>query len=94
MPNPMVNPDGTIQAAPPTMSAFAQQPGVMPGQPMAPPTNYQTGTPGFAGALMDMIKALAGSTKTGQTLKQRGNTVMNAADQASGGLGNEFNAGR
>ena len=92
MPNPMVNPDGTVQAAPPTMSAFAQQPGVMPGQPVAPPTNYQTGTPGFSGALMDMIKALASSLGPKSITQHK--SQLNQQEQQAQGLGNEFNAGR
>ena len=58
---PQVNPDGTVQAAPPTQSAFAQPLGqAFAGQappPMAPP--QQTGTPGISGAILDAIKALA-----------------------------------
>ena len=46
------------------------------------------------GGSLPLFTACGAKVKTGQTLKQRGNTVMNAADQASGGLGNEFNAGR
>jgi hypothetical protein len=88
----MVNPDGTVQAAPPTMSAFAQQPGVMPGQPVAPPTNYQTGTPGFSGALMDMIKALASSLGPKSITQHK--SQLNQQEQQAQGLGNEFNAGR
>ena len=94
MAGPIVNPDGTVQAAPPTQSAFAMPPGaVPPGQPMpAQPTNYQTGTPGFSGALMDMIKALASSLGPKSITQHK--SQLNQQEQQAQGLGNEFNAGR
>jgi len=60
---PQVNPDGTVQVAPPTQSAFAPQ-ATQPPPPQAlgqafngaPPT---PGTPGMSGAILDAIKALA-----------------------------------
>ena len=59
---PQVNPDGTVQVAPPMQSAFAPQATQPPPQALgqafngAPPT---PGTPGISGAILDAIKALA-----------------------------------
>lgn len=58
---PQVNPDGTVQVAAPTQSAFAQPLGQAfnggtPAPAAAPPP---TGTPGISGAILDAIKALA-----------------------------------
>ena len=58
MPQPMPNPDGTIQVAPPTQSAFAPQPTQAPPPPM-PPQTIHTGTPGVSGAINDLIAMLA-----------------------------------
>lgn len=93
MPNPVVNPDGTVQTVPPTMSAFAPPPGVVPSQPTpAQPTNYQTGTPGFSGALMDIIKALVTSLGPKSVTQRR--PQLQAQEQQAQGLGNELDAGR
>jgi hypothetical protein len=55
---PQLNPDGTVQVAPPTQSAFAPQPmqPAPPPQQMAP--QVSNGTPGISGAILDAIKAL------------------------------------
>lgn len=58
---PQLNPDGTVQVAAPTQSAFAQPlgqafTGGAPAPAAMPPS---TGTPGFSGALLDAIKAIA-----------------------------------
>jgi hypothetical protein len=89
----MVNPDGTIQAAPPTMSAFSPQASPSAPPPPAQPAPVQAQQGGFADALVQMIKALMGNTKPGQQLASRGHQIDQQVNDASG-LGNEFNAGR
>jgi hypothetical protein len=81
---PQVNPDGTVQVAPPTQSAFAPQPTQAPPPMQAPVAAPPTATP--AGAIFDAIKALAMhfAPKSVTQIKQRN-------DQAEAkGLGNEF----
>lgn len=93
MADPIRNTDGTVQVAPPTRSAFAPQPMQAPPpmqQSAAPPTS--SGTPGFAGALLDAIKAIVGATAPRAIVDARARTNQ-AVDQASGGpqsLGNQF----
>jgi hypothetical protein len=62
----MANPDGTIQVAPPTQSAFAQP----PGPPLATPPPGQAHSspdPGFIGALFDALRGLvSGNLVNGQ----------------------------
>ena len=89
----MPNPDGTIQVAPPTRSAFAPPPGPPQAAPApAAPLQVQSGTPGFAGALLDLIKALSGATAP-RAITQRHAAIeqgINQADPGPQGLGNEF----
>lgn len=89
MPNP-VNPDGTVQVAPPTMSAFAPRPS-QPAPPQQPTGPASTAAPGAAGAIQALIAALA------QAFAPKGLTQRKAAvDQAvegqskSGDLGSQF----
>ena len=58
---PQVNPDGTVQVAAPTQSAFAQPLGQAfnGGAPAPAAMPVSTGTPGISGAILDAIKALA-----------------------------------
>lgn len=86
---PLVNPDGTIQAAPPTQSAFAQPPMAAPGAPQAaPPVQVHSGTPGFSGAILDAIRALAQAfaPKSLTQAKARTDQNVNKAE----GLGDQF----
>lgn len=89
MPNPNV--DGTTQVAPPIMSAFGQ-PGQQPMPPQAapPPAQAQSGTPGFAGAILDLMKALSGAFAP-RSIVQRGKSLDKQIDEGSGkGLGDQF----
>lgn len=87
---PGTNPDGTVQVAPPTMSAFAPQ-ATQPPPPQQAPPGASTASPGVAGAIRDMIAALAqafapkGITQAGKKINQQ----VNQADPPPG-LGNEF----
>jgi hypothetical protein len=54
---PQVNPDGTIQVAPPTMSAFS--PAASPSAPPPPAAPGPTAAPQAAGAIQALIAALA-----------------------------------
>lgn len=86
---PQLNPDGTVQVAPPTQSAFAQPVGP-PLAPQAPPTQAApSASPGFVGAIMDLIRSLASSTQAGQALQNHSKVVNQQVDQKSG-LGNQF----
>lgn len=85
---PLVNPDGTVQAAPPTQSAFGQPMGA-PGAPQAaPPVQVHSGTPGFSGAILDAIRALAQAfaPKSLTQAKARTDQNVNKAE----GLGDQF----
>jgi hypothetical protein len=65
-----VNPDGTVQVAPPTMSAFGPASASAPPPPQqslgdalggAPPSG---GQPGFAGAIMALLHSIFGKAPT------------------------------
>ena len=62
MPNPN-NADGTKQVAPPTQSAFAKDSSDLASAPKVAPQPLQApmGTPGFSGAIVDLMRALASS---------------------------------
>jgi hypothetical protein len=53
---------------------------------MADPVQYQSGTPGFSGAIMDLMKALASSFAP-RSIVDRGRAINGAVEQppASGG---------
>jgi hypothetical protein len=90
---PTVNPDGTVQVAPPTQSAFAPQPTQAP-----PPVPQQAAapSPGFAGALLEMIQHLMGALKPGGPGNagsvRRVNDAVDAASQGNdpNALGNQI----
>jgi hypothetical protein len=83
------NPDGTVQVAPPTMSAFGPASAGAPSPPAPAPAAPQ---PGFAEALMQMLHQLT------QALNPQVQRAPRATEQAiaahSGGnpvpLGNSF----
>jgi hypothetical protein len=56
---PQINPDGTVQVAAPTQSAFAPQPTQAPPPPMQAPPGAAQGAPGVSDAIFQAIKALA-----------------------------------
>jgi hypothetical protein len=85
----LVNPDGTVQVAAPTQSAFAPQPGqAPPPQPQGAPAPQ----PGFVNALLEMIQHLTGALKPGAPGAASGikhvDDAVNAADPAP--LGKQF----
>jgi hypothetical protein len=98
MPNPVVvrNPDGTVQVVSPTMSAFSPAAaGAQQAPPPAPPVQGQTpASPGVAGAISDMIGALAKAFAP-KAITQRGKRIDQAVNEASGApqtsdLGDQF----
>lgn len=96
MADPIRNSDGTVQAAPPTMSAFSALSGQQPSAAQAPPAvSAQSGTPGFGGAILDLIKSLASSFAP-RAIVHRGQNVEDAINRDSGappagkGLGDQF----
>ena len=84
MPQPIVNPDGTVQVSPPLASAFAPQAGQPPPPMQVPPQvgAGQQASPGVSGAILDAIKAIAGALAP-KGLTQRKATIDNAVDDAS-----------
>lgn len=87
----VVNPDGTVQVTPPTMSAFAPQAGQPPPPMQAPPAGpVSTATPGAAGAIKDLIAALAQAFAP-KGLTQRKGAINQQADKAAASdLGSQF----
>ena len=95
MPNPNVNPDGTVQVAPPRVSAFSPQAsGGAPPPPAAPVQVSSAPQPGLAEALLAVIHHLIGVAPPARQISQRPAQVDAEVDKASGGLGDSFNAGR
>jgi hypothetical protein len=88
----MPNPDGTVQVAPPTQSAFAQPGGAPPPVQPAPQVSSAP-QPGFMEALMALFHQLAGSVNPARQVTQRPRVVDQAVEDAEG-LGNQFRAGR
>lgn len=92
---PLVNPDGTVQAAAPTQSAFGQPPMAVPaGRQAVPPVQVHSGTPGFSGAILDAIRALAQAFAP-KSLTQAKARTNQAIEEQSGApqttdLGNQF----
>lgn len=82
---PNLNPDGTRQVLPPLESAFGPASASAPPPPMqaipgaAPPTSAD---PSFAGALMALIRSLAGSFAPRAIVDARARTNQ-AIDKAS-----------
>jgi hypothetical protein len=91
----MPNPDGTVQVAPPQISAFSPQAsGGAPPPSAAPPVQTSSAPqPGFADAIMALIHALAGNVNPSRHLTQRPGVVDSTVDDAAG-LGQHFDAGR
>ena len=94
MPNPNVNPDGTVQVAPPTQSAFGPASASAPPPPAAPVQVSSAPQPGLAEALLAVIHHLIGVAPPARQISQRPAQVDAEVDKASGGLGDNFNAGR
>jgi hypothetical protein len=91
----MANPDGTVQVAPPTMSAFAPQasPSAPPPPPQAQPGVAPGAAPGVAGAIQSAIAALvqAFAPKVLTQAKQRNDQAEAAAEgNAPAPLGHQF----
>lgn len=84
MPNPVVNPDGTVQVSPPLASAFAPQAG-QPAPPMQPSPQVGAGqqaSPGISGAILDAIRAMAQAFAP-KAITERKAAVNHTADDAS-----------
>jgi hypothetical protein len=56
---PQMNPDGTMQVAPPTQSAFGPASASAPPPPMQAQPVQPVGHPGFSGAIQDLVAMLA-----------------------------------
>jgi hypothetical protein len=93
----MPNPDGTVQVAPPTQSAFGPASASAPPpqvQGVAPTQVSSAPQPGFADAIMALLHALVGTAPPARQISQRPAQVDAEVDKAAGGLGDQFNAGR
>lgn len=87
---PQMNPDGTVQVAPPTMSAFAPQVGQPPPPAQAPAGPASTATPGAAGAIQALIAALAQAFAP-KAITQRKAAIDQQVEKGSGdSLGDQF----
>lgn len=90
-----VNPDGTVQVAPPTISAFSPQASASAPPPAAPPLSPQgqaaAAHPGFAEALLQMISQLGQALNPNkERAPRRTEEAINAADPAPNALGKQF----
>jgi hypothetical protein len=89
----IINPDGTVQAVPPTQSAFAPQPGQAP-PPMQPPQQVHSGgvDPGFLSALFEAIKSISGAAAPKGITQRKANIdkAVDAADPSPSSLGNQL----
>jgi hypothetical protein len=90
-----MNPDGTVQVAPPTQSAFGPASASAPPPPMQAQPVQPVGHPGFSGAIQDLVamlaKVLAPQRSQGHTFDAQNNQ---AVEDAQTGLGDELGAGR
>jgi hypothetical protein len=90
MPQPNVNPDGTVQVAPSTQSAFGQASNGAP-PPMSPQGQAAAAHPGFAEALMQMISQLGQALNPNkERAPRRTEEAINAADPNPNSLGNQI----
>ncbi len=87
MANPTVNPDGTVQVAPPTMSAFAQPAGALPPPAPQPAPQVQSTDP-TQNPIYALIQALA-SAFAPKGITQR-KAAINEAVEPPGSLGSQF----
>jgi len=93
MPQPIVNPDGTVQVAPPRISAFSPQASASapPPPPMQPTAVRSQGTPD-QGAIYNLVNMLT-QLFAPQSITQRGPKLKEQQQQAEG-LGNAFHQGQ
>ena len=87
----MPNLDGTVQVAPPTMSAFGPASASAPPPAAAPAPAAQ---PGFAAALMAMIHQLAQALNPATARAPRATEQAIEAQSGTAPLGDQFGAGR
>ena len=95
MPQPNVNPDGTVQVTPPKISAFSPQASASAPPPptLSPQGQAAAAHPGFAEALMQMISQLGQALNPNKERAQRRTEeAINAADP--GALGQNFKPGQ
>ena len=94
----MPNPDGTVQVAPPRISAFSPQASASAPPPPAAPAPAAAAQPGFAGALLALFQQLAGALNPNVArAPARIEQAINAQSEgnpAPTGLGHSFNAER
>lgn len=89
---PQMNPDGTVQVAPPTMSAFSPAASASAPPPPQAAQPGATATPEAAGAIHALIAALAQAfaPKSITQAKQRTEQAVNDADPGPAKLGDQF----
>ncbi len=80
---PQMNPDGTVQVAPPTQSAFGPASASAPPPPMQAQPVHPVGHPGFSGAIQDLVAMLA-KVFAPRSVTQQGVRTEDAVNQAEG----------
>jgi hypothetical protein len=93
MPQPNVNPDGTVQVSAPTQSAFGPASASAPPPPAQAPQVSSAPAPGLADALLAVIHHLIGVAPPARQISHRPGEIDAAVDKAAGGLGDSFDAG-
>ena len=96
----MPNPDGTVQVAPPTQSAFGPAGYGAPAPPSPPSPQAQAAAahPGFGEAILQMLSQLASALNPKTTRAPRATEAAIEAQSngqpAPQGLGNDFTPGQ
>ncbi len=93
MPN-QINPDGTVQVAPPQISAFSPQASASAPPPPSPQAQAAAAHPGFGEAILQMLSQLASALNPKVARVPRATeAAINAQSNgqpAPGGLGSSF----
>ncbi len=92
----MPNPDGTVQVAPPTQSAFGPASASAP-PPPSPQAQAAAAHPGFGEAILQMLSQLASALNPKTARAPRATeAAINAQSngQPAPGLGNDFTPGQ
>jgi len=97
----MPNPDGTVQVAPPQISAFSQQASASAPPPPSPPSPQAQAAaahPGFGEAILQMLSQLASALNPKVPRAPRATEAAIEAQSngqpAPQGLGNDFTPGQ
>ena len=94
----MPNPDGTVQVAPPTQSAFGPASASAPPPPPSPQAQAAAAHPGFGEAILQMLSQLASALNPKTTRAPRATEAAVEAQSngqpAPQGLGHDFTPGQ